>query len=80
MLTPDSGVLIDVRAAGVSFPELLQTRGQYQLKPDLPFVPGSEVAGVVREAPGEAAVAAVTAWRPSTCSVGLAEVVVAPAT
>jgi len=43
------GVVIDVRAAGVSFPEVLQSRGQYQLKPELPFVPGSEVAGVVRE-------------------------------
>jgi len=42
------GVLVDVRAAGVSFPEVLQSRGQYQLKPDLPFVPGSEVGGVVR--------------------------------
>ena len=42
------GVVVDVRAAGVSFPEVLQSRGQYQLKPDLPFVPGSEVAGVVR--------------------------------
>jgi NADPH:quinone reductase len=42
------GVVIDVRAAGVSFPEVLQTRGQYQIKPELPFVPGSEVAGVVR--------------------------------
>src|SRR5213082_2220435 len=49
MLTPGSGVLIDVHAAGVSFPEVLQTRGQYQFKPDLPFVPGSEVGGVVRE-------------------------------
>jgi NADPH2:quinone reductase len=39
-----------VQAAGVSFPELLQTRGQYQFKPELPFVPGSEVAGTVREA------------------------------
>ena len=46
-------MLIEVRAAGVSFPELLQTRGQYQLKPDLPFVPGSEVAGVVREVAGD---------------------------
>src|SRR4051795_434210 len=46
---PDGeGVVIDVRAAGVSFPEVLQTRGAYQIKPDLPFVPGSEVAGVVR--------------------------------
>src|SRR3954454_19641152 len=42
------GVLVDVHAAGVSFPEVLQTRGQYQLKPELPFVPGSEVAGTVR--------------------------------
>src|SRR4051794_32869860 len=46
------GVKIDVRAAGVSFPEVLQSRGQYQLKPDLPFVPGSEVAGTVREDSG----------------------------
>ena len=42
------GVTVDVRAAGVSFPEVLQTRGLYQIKPELPFVPGSEVAGVVR--------------------------------
>lgn len=46
-----SGVVIEVHAAGVSFPELLQTRGLYQLKPPLPFVPGSEVAGVVLSAP-----------------------------
>jgi len=45
------GVVIEVSAAGVSFPELLQTRGQYQFKPPLPFVPGSEVAGTVRSAP-----------------------------
>jgi NADPH:quinone reductase len=51
MLTPGAGVVIDVHAAGVSFPEVLQTRGEYQLKPPLPFVPGSEVAGVVRSAP-----------------------------
>ena len=45
------GVVIDVEAAGVAFPELLQTRGLYQMKPDLPFVPGAEVAGVVTAAP-----------------------------
>jgi len=56
MLTPGEGVVVDVHAAGVSFPELLQTRGQYQLKPALPFIPGSEVAGVVRSAPEGAAV------------------------
>jgi NADPH2:quinone reductase len=39
-------VLVDVHAAGVAFPEVLQTRGMYQMKPPLPFVPGSEVAGV----------------------------------
>ncbi|MBA4085336.1 MAG: NADPH:quinone oxidoreductase [Kytococcus sp.] len=44
-------VTIDVKAAGVAFPELLQTRGLYQVKPDLPFVPGAEVAGVVVAAP-----------------------------
>src|SRR3954451_4927770 len=55
-LTPGSGVLVDVHAAGVSFPEVLQSRGEYQFKPDLPFVPGSEVGGVVRSAPGDAAV------------------------
>lgn len=38
-------VLIEVHAAGVAFPEVLQTRGMYQLKPPVPFVPGSEVAG-----------------------------------
>ena len=54
--TAGAGVLVDVHAAGVSFPEVLQTRGQYQFKPDLPFVPGSEVGGVVRSAPDGAAV------------------------
>lgn len=44
-------VTIDVKAAGVAFPELLQTRGLYQMKPDLPFVPGAEVSGVVASAP-----------------------------
>src|SRR5947207_10359491 len=47
LLTPGSGVVVDVKAAGVSFPEVLQTRGEYQVKPPLPFVPGSEVGGVV---------------------------------
>ncbi|AXK87639.1 NADPH:quinone oxidoreductase family protein [Nocardia farcinica] len=45
------GVVIDVHAAGVAFPDVLMTRGLYQMKPELPFVVGGEVAGVVREAP-----------------------------
>ena len=44
-------VTIAVKAAGVAFPELLQTRGLYQMKPDLPFVPGAEVSGIVESAP-----------------------------
>lgn len=42
-------VLVDVHHAAVVFPDVLQTRGEYQLRPDLPFTPGWEVAGVVRE-------------------------------
>ena len=44
-------VRIEVHAAGVSFADLLITRGLYQVKPPLPFVPGLEVAGVVTAAP-----------------------------
>ncbi|TAK32517.1 MAG: NADPH:quinone oxidoreductase family protein [Myxococcaceae bacterium] len=43
----DGEVLIDVRAAGVNFPDVLVTRGKYQFKGAPPFVPGGEVAGVV---------------------------------
>ncbi len=41
-------VVIDVKAAGVNFPDVLQTRGLYQFKPVVPFSPGGEAAGVVR--------------------------------
>ncbi|MET7771491.1 NADPH:quinone oxidoreductase family protein [Nocardia sp. NPDC005366] len=51
------GVVIDVHAAGVAFPDVLMTRGKYQMDPGLPFVVGGEVAGVVREAPEGAHVA-----------------------
>lgn len=55
--TADDGqVVIDVYAAGVSFPDALLTRGRYQLRPEPPFSPGSEVAGVVRSAPADAGV------------------------
>jgi NADPH:quinone reductase len=40
-------VAIAVKAAGLNFPDLLMTRGRYQFKPPLPFVPGFDVAGVV---------------------------------
>ena len=49
----DDNVVIDVRAAGVCFPDLLLTKGEYQLKLPPPFVPGMETAGVVRSAPDD---------------------------
>src|SRR5215218_4550779 len=78
MLTPGSGVVIDVHVAGVSFPEVLQTRGEYQLKPPLPFVPGSEVAGVVRSAPDGASVSPGDRVAAFCALGGFAEVAVAP--
>ncbi|MDP9347502.1 MAG: NADPH:quinone oxidoreductase family protein [Actinomycetota bacterium] len=47
----DGEVLVDIHAIGINFPDLLATKGQYQHKPDLPFVPGCEIAGVIRSAP-----------------------------
>jgi NADPH2:quinone reductase len=48
--TPSPGpgqVLLKVKAASVNFPDLLMTRGEYQLKPPLPFTPGLDLAGEV---------------------------------
>ena len=47
---PDLGegmVMIDVKAAGVNFPDILLVEGKYQMKPPTPFVPGMEAAGIV---------------------------------
>jgi NADPH:quinone reductase len=49
-------VVIEVHAAGVTYPEVLMTRGRYQLKPPPPFTLGAEVAGIVRSAPEGGAV------------------------
>ncbi len=46
----DGLVLIDVKASGVCFPDLLISYGKYQIRPEPPFVPGTEVAGVVLSA------------------------------
>ena len=78
MLTPGSGVLVDVAAAGVSFPEVLQTRGEYQVKPPLPFVPGSEVAGTVRSVPDGSALEPGQRVAAFPMLGGFAEVAVAP--
>jgi NADPH:quinone reductase len=78
MLTPGEGVIVEVHCAGVSFPELLQTRGEYQLKPPLPFVPGSEVAGIVRSAPAAAQVKEGDRVAAFCALGGFAETAVAP--
>src|SRR3954471_22666317 len=78
MLAPDGGVIVDVEVAGVSFPEVLQSRGEYQFKPPLPFVPGAEVGGVVRSAPDGAGVAPGDRVAAMCMLGGFAEVAVAP--
>jgi NADPH2:quinone reductase len=78
-LTPGAGVLIDVHAAGVAFPEVLQTRGEYQYKPDLPFVPGTDIGGVVRSAPDGSGLAEGDRVAACCMTGGFAEVAVAPA-
>jgi NADPH2:quinone reductase len=53
--TPQPGpgqVLVHIKAASMNFPDILIVQNKYQMKPPLPFVPGSEYAGVV-EALGE---------------------------
>lgn len=61
-------LLVDVHAASVSFPDLLQSRGEYQISTEPPFVSGGEVAGVVLEAPSSSGfapgdrVAGMTIW------------------
>lgn len=69
-LVPGPGeVLIEVKAAGINFPDALIIQNKYQMKPPLPFTPGGELAGVVRLA-GQGAdpawvgqsVIAFTAW------------------
>jgi NADPH:quinone reductase len=61
-------VLVEVHAAGVAFPDLLQSRGQYQFSTPPPFISGGELAGVVREAADESGfavgdrVAAMPIW------------------
>jgi len=49
---PDPGpgeLLVDVRAAGINFPDVLSIAGTYQVKTPLPFIPGNEAAGIVSD-------------------------------
>ncbi|WP_208508042.1 NADPH:quinone oxidoreductase family protein [Variovorax paradoxus] len=73
-------LVVSVKACGVNFPDTLIIQGQYQFKPELPFSPGGEVAGIVKAVgegvtrfkPGDRVIAATT-WG------GYAEEVVAEA-
>lgn len=53
-------VIIDVHVAGVTFPEIAQSHGEYHLQRVLPFIPGTEVAGTVRSAPSDSG---LRAWQ-----------------
>ncbi|MFC4594520.1 NADPH:quinone oxidoreductase family protein [Sphingobium tyrosinilyticum] len=44
-------LLVDVKAIGINFPDLLMTKGQYQFRPELPAIPGCEISGDVLTAP-----------------------------
>src|SRR6195256_6385517 len=52
-------VRVAIHAAGINFPDILMAAGEYQLKPELPFIPGMEAAGDVIEVDGAAQGAAV---------------------
>jgi NADPH:quinone reductase len=74
----DGRLIIDVAAAGVSYPDVLMSRGLYQARPDLPFVPGVEVAGTVRDAPADCGFAPGDRVMAVTTLGGFAEVAAAP--
>ena len=69
LASPGPGRLsIEVKYAGVNFPDILITQGKYQFQPELPFAPGGEVAGIIKEVgegvegfkPGDRVVAGTT--------------------
>jgi NADPH2:quinone reductase len=79
---PEAGegeVVIDVRACGINFPDLLMLEGKYQTRPPFPFSPGAEVAGVVSAVgPGVQAFRAGDEVLARVGSGGLRERVLAP--
>jgi NADPH2:quinone reductase len=76
--TPGGDVLIDVHTAGVTFPDLLMTQGRYQVRFPVPFVPGVEVAGIVRHAPSGSGLVSGQRVAAFTGVGGFAEVAAAP--
>jgi NADPH2:quinone reductase len=78
-MAPDGAIVIEVEAAAVSFPDVLQSRGLYQVKPDPPFIPGAEVAGTVLSAPDGSDLAGGDRVAAMTVLGGMAEQAAAPA-
>ena len=72
-------VLVRVEATSLNYPDLLMTRGEYQLKPPLPFIPGMEVSGTVLEADPDSGFAEGVAVVGSCRLGGMAEFVVVDA-
>ena len=75
----EGSVLVDVAAAGVTFPDLLLTQDRYQYKPQRPFVLGGELAGTVRAADPSTGFAAGDRVAATSTVGAFAEQVVAPA-
>jgi NADPH2:quinone reductase len=74
----DGRVIIDVRAAGVLFPDLLVIRGEYQMKAPAGFIPGAEVAGVVVSAPEDSRITPGDRVAAATMNGGYAERLAVP--
>jgi NADPH2:quinone reductase len=73
-------VLISVHAAGVNFPDGLMVRGDYQVKPPRPFIPGNEVSGVIEAVAPDVTTRQVGERVVALCGLGgFAEMVVAAA-
>ena len=51
--TGDKEVVIAVKACSLNFPDTLIIQGKYQYKPELPFTPGSDIAGIVKSVGGK---------------------------
>ena len=69
MPVPEAGpgeVLIEVKAAGMNFADSLMAAGKYQVKPEPPFVPGLELAGVVARLGAGVNTGTASSWRPHT--------------
>lgn len=75
----DGMVLIDVRAAGVGFVDMLITKGEYQIKQPPPFIPGMEIAGTVRHAPEDSGLEVGQRVAGMSFTGGYAEVCAVPA-